>query len=139
MATTKDRDQLLIERMLAPPPLEDARSSHDYWRRRRKTLPLYRRAARREAKEMTVFWEERVRAAEQAEFEASPVGRVLAWLGVSGYWIQRAHFARKAVVWVAWTLVFRKLKLVAGGIAAVGLLFVIAVVALLVLAIAQLV
>lgn len=138
MAAMKDRDQLLIERMLAPPPLEDARSSHDYWRLRRKALPLYRRAARREAKEMTVFWEERVRAAEQAEFEASPVGRVLAWLGVSGYWIKRAHFTRKAVVWVAWTLVFRKLKIVAGGIAAVGLLLVVAVVALLVIAIAQL-
>ena len=48
----RDPDHLLIERMLAPPPLEDARSSLDYWRRRRKSLPLYRRAARREAKEI---------------------------------------------------------------------------------------
>ena len=50
----KDADQLLIESMLAPPPLEDARNSLEFWQGRRKTLPLYRRAARREAKEMAV-------------------------------------------------------------------------------------
>jgi len=138
MAATKDPDLLLIERMLAPPPLEDARSSLEFWQRRRKNLPFYRRAARREAKEMTVRWQKTVREAERAQFEATPVGRLLAWLGISGYWFERTHFARKAVVWVAWTLVFRKLKIVAGGIAAVGLLFVLAVFALLVLAIAQL-
>jgi len=139
MATAKDPDQLLIERMLAPPPLEDARSSLEFWQRRRRNLPFYRRAARREAKEMTVRWQKTVRAAERVQFEATPVGRFLAWLGISGYWFERAHFARKAVVWVVWTLVFRKLKIVAGSIAAVGLLLVIGVLALIVLAIAQLV
>jgi hypothetical protein len=87
---------------------------------------------------MTVRWQETVRAAERAQFEATPVGRLLAWLGISSYWFQRAHFARKAVIWLAWTLLFRKVKIVAGSIAAVWLLFVLAVVALLVLAIAQL-
>ena len=138
MAAAKDPDLLLIERMLAPPPLEDARSSLEFWRRRRKSLPLYRRAARREAKEMTVRWQETVREAERAQFEETPVGRLLAWLGISGYWFERAHFARKAVVWVAWTLVFRKLKLVAGSIAAAGLIIVVAVVAAIVVLIAQL-
>jgi hypothetical protein len=138
MRASGDPDLVLIERMLAPPPLEDARSSLEFWQRRRKSLPFYRRAARREAKEMTARWQETVRAAERAQFEASPIGRLLAWLGISGYWLERAHFARKAVVWLAWTLVFRKLKLVAGSIATVGLLVVVAVVALLVLAIAQL-
>jgi hypothetical protein len=139
MAATTDRDLLLIERMLAPPPLEDARSSHDYWRRRRKKLPLYRLAARREAKEMTIFWEERVRAAEQAEFERTPVGRVLTALGLSGHWFRRAHLAKKVAVWLVWGLLFRKLRLIAGGIAAAGVLLVIGAVALVVLAIAQLV
>jgi hypothetical protein len=134
---TKDPDLLLIERMLAPPPLEDARSSHDYWRGRRKRLPLYRVTARREAKEMTVFWEERVRAAERAEFEASPVGRVLTALGLSGHWLRRAHLAKKVAVWLVWGLVFRRLRLIAGSIAAAGLLLVLGAVALVVLAIAQ--
>ena len=139
MAATTDRDLLVIERMLAPPPLEDARSSHDYWRRRRKKLPLYRLAARREAKEMTTFWEERVRAAEQAEFERTPVGRVLTALGLSGHWFRRAHLAKKVAVWLVWGLLFRKLRLIAGSIAAAGVLLVIGAVALVVLAIAQLV
>jgi hypothetical protein len=139
MAATKDPDLVLIERMLAPPPLEDARSSHDYWRRRRKNLPLYRLAARREAKEMTMFWEERVRAAEQAEFERTPVGRVLTALGLSGHWFRRAHLAKKVAVWLVWGLLFRRLRLIAGSIAAAGVLLVIGAVALVVLAIAQLV
>ena len=137
MAATRDPDLLLIERMLAPPPLEDARSSHDYWRRRRKTLPLYRLTARREAKQMTVFWEERVRAAEQAKFEASPVGRVLAALGLSGHWLRRAQLAKRVTVWLIWGLIFRRLRLIAGSIAAAGVLLVLGVVALVVLAIAQ--
>ena len=84
-----DPDLLLIEEMLAPPPLEDARNSLEYWRRRRKVLPLYRLAARREAKQMTVQWQETVRAAEQARFEASPFGRLLAAIGISGRWVPR--------------------------------------------------
>jgi hypothetical protein len=139
MAAPKDPDLLLIERMLAPPPLEDARSSHDYWRRRRRQLPLYRLGARREAKEMTIFWEERVRAAEQAEFERTPVGRVLTALGLSGHWLRRAHLAKRVAVWLVWGLLFRKLRLIAGSIAAAGVLLVLGVVFLLVLAVAQLV
>jgi hypothetical protein len=139
MAAVKDPDLVLIERMLAPPPLEDARSSHDYWRRRRKRLPVYRLAARREAKEMTVFWEERVRAAEQAAFEATPLGRVLAVLGLSGHWLRRAHLVKRVTVWLVWGLIFRRLKLIAGSIAAAGVLLVLGVVALIVLAAAQLV
>jgi hypothetical protein len=134
----RDPDLLLIERMLAPPPLEDARSSLEFWQRRRKRLPLYRLAARREAKEMMIRCQDAVRAAERAAFESSPVGRLLASLGISGLWLERARLAKKVAVWVAWTLVFRKLRLVAGGIAAVGVLMVVGVVVVLALAIAQL-
>src|SRR5438477_529096 len=49
MRSDLDPDLLLIESMLAPPPLDDARRSLDYWRGRGKTLPLYRRAVRPEA------------------------------------------------------------------------------------------
>jgi len=138
MRADRDPDLLLIERMLAPPPLEDARSSLEFWQRRRRNLPLYRLAARREAKEMTIRWQETVRAAEQAEFESTPLGRLLAALGISGLWLQRARLAKNAALWLAWTLVVRKMKLVTGGVAAVGLILVFAVVAALVLVIAQL-
>jgi hypothetical protein len=120
----------LVEQMLAPPPLEDARSSLEYWQRRRKALPLYRRSARREAKEMTMRWQERVRAAELARFEASPVGRLLARLGVSSIWFQRVRTASELLSWVAWVVVLRKVKLVLGGFAAIAILIVVLLVVL---------
>lgn len=122
----RDPDLVLVEQMLAPPPLEDARSSLEYWQRRRKALPVYRRSARREAKEMTLRWQERVRAAELARFEASPVGRLLARLGISSIWFQRARTASELLSWVAWVVVLRKVKLVLGSFAALGLLIVVA-------------
>ena len=70
MAATKDPDLLLIERMLAPPSSEDARNSLEYWQARLKRLPLYRPAARREAKEMAICWQERAVAQHGAEAEA---------------------------------------------------------------------
>jgi hypothetical protein len=123
----QDPDLVLIERMLAPPPLEDSRSSLEYWRRRRKTLPLYRRAARREAKEMASRWQERVRAAEWARFEASLAGRLLVRLGVSKLWLRRMRFAREAVTVLAWAVVMRRMRLAARGLA-LGILLVIAAV-----------
>jgi hypothetical protein len=120
--------------MLAPPPLEDARSSLEYWQRRRRGLPIYRRAARREAKEMAVRWQERVRAAELARFEASLAGRILARLGVSSIWFQRVQTASQLLSWVAWVVVMRKLKLVLTSFAAIGILIVV----LLIVLIAQL-
>ena len=139
MRAERDTDLLLVERMLAPPPLEDARSSLEYWKRRRKALPLYRRAARREAKEMAIRWQERVRAAELALFEASLVGRLLAGLGLSSLWLRRVRFAKEALVWASWVVVMRKVKLVVGGLAALGLILVVASVAALVVVVAQLV
>jgi hypothetical protein len=122
----RDADLILIDRMLAPPPLEDARSSLEYWQRRRKSLPLYRRSARREAKEMAVRWQERVRAAELARFEASPVGRLLARLGISSIWFSRARLASELMSWVVWAVLLRKVKLVLGSFAALGILIVVA-------------
>ena len=87
---------------------------------------------------MTVRWQETVRAAEQAEFEATPLGRLLAALGISGLWLHRARLAKNAAFWLSWTLVVRKMKLVVGSVAAVGLLLVFAIVAALVVVIAQL-
>ena len=61
-----DPDLLLVEEMLAPPSADDARSSLEYWERRRAALPVYRRAARREARDMAARWQDRLLAAEQA-------------------------------------------------------------------------
>jgi hypothetical protein len=127
MRADRDPDLLLIETMLAPPPLDDARSSLDYWQRRRRSLPFYRRAARREAREMATRWQERVRAAEQARFESSPVGRLLTAIGFSSLWLRRVRFAKPGLFWLTWALVPRSLKLFAGGLVAVALIFVLGV------------
>ena len=133
-SAVQDPDQLLVEQMLAPPPLEDAQRSLEYWQARRKQLPLYRRSARREAKEMAVRWQDRVRAAELARFEASSIGRLLARLGISSIWFRRVQLASRLMSWVVWAVVLRKVKLVLGSFALIGALIVV----LLVVVIAQL-
>src|SRR3954470_5156450 len=100
----RDPDLLLVEAMLAPPPLADARRSLEYWTRRQKTLALYQRRARREAREMADRWERRVHAAERARFESSPVGRILCALGLSGVFAYRAQFAKRRVLLLAWSV-----------------------------------
>lgn len=111
---------MLVEEMLAPPALEDARRSLEYWQHRHRVLPLYRRRDRREAVEMVSRWETRVRAAQQARFDASPIGRVLAAFGV------RLHawrvFTKSGLLSLAWAAVPRPVRLVAGGLAAAWLL-----------------
>jgi hypothetical protein len=118
----RDPDLLLVEAMLAPPPLSDARRSLEYWERRQKTLPLHQRRARREAREMAARWETRVRAAERARFESSPVGRILSALGLSGLFMYRVRLTQRRVLSLAWALVPWKIKLVAGGLVAAWLI-----------------
>jgi hypothetical protein len=122
MRAQRDRDLLLVETMLAPPPLEDARRSLEYWERRHKALPLHQRRARREAREMAARWDERVRAAERIRFESSVVGRVVAWLGLSSAFVQRMRFTKGGLLFLAWALVPLRLKLVAGAVVAAWLI-----------------
>jgi hypothetical protein len=131
----KDPDLLLVEVMTAPLPLEDARRSREYWERRHKGLPLYHRRARREAKEMTARWDERVRAAERVRFEASFAGRFLAWVGLSRVFEYRARFTKRGALLLAWALVPRRFKLIAGGLVAAWLLVALGAFALLATAI----
>jgi hypothetical protein len=101
MRDRRDPDLLLVEEMTAPPPLEDARRSLEYWQDRHRALPVYRRRDRREAVEMARRWEARVRAAQQARFDASPVGRVLGALGIRLYaW--RFTFTKRGVGSLIW-------------------------------------
>lgn len=117
-----DPDLLLVEQMSAPPPVSEARSSFEYWERRRKSLPVYRRGARREASEMATRWHARLRAAEDARFEASMAGRLLTALGISSAWVRRVRLTKRGLLLLAWAFVPRKVKLIAGGVAAAWLI-----------------
>jgi hypothetical protein len=92
MATTFD-DAALRE-TLAPPTVAEAEEAVAFWRARLATLPLYRRAARREAREMAHRWEERLRAARRRE---SLWHATLEALGVDR-WQRRA---RQVAAWTA--------------------------------------
>ena len=83
---------------------------------------------------MAIRWQERVRAAELARFEASLAGRLLARIGISSIWFQRVQVASQLLSWVAWTVALRKVRLVLTSFAALGILIVV----LLVVLIAQL-
>jgi hypothetical protein len=133
-----DPDLVLVEGMLAPPALDDARNSLEYWQQRRKSLPVYRRGARREAKEMAARWEGRVRAARQARFESSPVGRLLTALGIPTEWIHQLRVGKRGLFLLAWAFVPPKVKLVAGAVAATWLIMVLAAVTVVVVLFDQL-
>jgi len=87
---------------------------------------------------MALRWEERVRAAERVRFEATVFGRILASLGLSGLWAQRVRFGKQRLLFLAWVLTPRPLKLVAGGLVAAWLLTAVATVTVLALVAAHL-
>lgn len=132
MHVEQDRDLVLIEELLAPPPLEDARSSLEFWQRRHRSLPLYRFSARREAKVMAGRWQQRVVDAELVRFERTLFGRLLKRFGVSRLWIQRESVGKGLLFDVAWMLVSRRARPRGNG-AAVAFVAVLAVVTALVL------
>ena len=117
MRAHRDPDSLLVDEMLAPPPLDQARSSLEYWEQRRAALPLYRRGARREAKEMAARWRERVHAAERARFGSTFLGRLLAPFGVS-----YLRVTKGGLLALAWSVAPQRLRLVLVGVAAAWLL-----------------
>jgi hypothetical protein len=55
-----------LREALAPPPIEDAREALDYWRTRQCSLRMWQRAERREAREMVLRWEVRLRESRRA-------------------------------------------------------------------------
>jgi hypothetical protein len=126
-----DADQLLIEEMLCPPPLEQARNSLEYWRQRRRALPLYRRAARREAAEMTRRWQMEVEAAARMRYGTGLVGLVRRLL--AGEPIPWKVGVGPALVTLALRVVPRRIIIAIAAMAAMCLLFAGAGVALVVL------
>ena len=127
-----DRDLVVIQEMLAPPPVEDARSSLEFWQRRHRSLPLYRVSARREAKVMAGRWQERVIDAELVRFERTFFGGLLKRMGVSRIWVQRGSVGRGIVFDLAWALLSRRMRPSGNG-RAVAFVAVLAVVTALVL------
>ncbi len=78
----RDPDDILIDELRAPVPLEDAREALDFWVRRRDSLAWTRRRARRDAAEMVARWQQRVRDAERYEQAQRPWRRLLDALGI---------------------------------------------------------
>ena len=114
-----DADELLVQEMLAPLPLDQARSSLEFWRGRRKVLPFYRLRERREADEMIDRWRARVAAAERARFGTGLFGRVRRSLALEPLaWPVGRKWALLAFVW---SILPRRLALVA--IAVLGAFF----------------
>jgi len=60
--------------------LPEARDSLTYWESRLERLPRHAVRKRREAREMTVRWRERVSEAERSEYGAGVLGAVLLFL-----------------------------------------------------------
>jgi len=132
MRAASDRDLVVIQEMLAPPPVEDARSSLEFWERRRRGLPLYRVSARREAKVMAGRWQQRVIDAELVRFERTIFGRVLKRMGMSRSWLQCGSVGRGIVFDLAWAFLSRRTR-PAGDGRAVAFVAVLAVITALVL------
>ena len=102
MSRRETKDEHLLGRLLAPPDLDDAVESLDYWRRRRQRLPWYQIRARREAMRMMVHWEQRVGAAIVSQHPAPLEARFSAGVLVARIrlvrWTRRVGIAVLATV-----------------------------------------
>jgi hypothetical protein len=109
----RDSDLLLIAAMSEPPPLDEARSSLEFWRRRRARLPVYRVGARREAGLMVARWQARVAEAERLRYGTGIVGLVRRLLagdapsvrGLARRWVPRRLVVLAVGVLAAWLAV----------------------------------
>jgi hypothetical protein len=110
LGAIRDADELLIQDMLAPLPLEQTRSSLEFWSQRRMMLPFCRRTERREANEMILRWRARVAAAERARFGAGLFGLVRKLLTLESFsW----PLPRKRVLNVfVWSILPRQVGLI---------------------------
>jgi hypothetical protein len=103
------------------PSPQDARESLIYWRARLQALPRRRRAARREAREMVVAWEQRLRRAEIERWGGGTIGRFAATVVVMRT-LRPAALARRAAGLVPRPLVAVVLSVVLGSVLLICLL-----------------
>jgi hypothetical protein len=126
LSASEDTDGILLAAMTAPPPLEQARESLAYWTRRRTSLPVYKRAARREADEMIRRCRERVAQAERRRYGTGLLGLVRRLLaGDRPAWTS----VRVGAITLAWALVPRRLVMLATAFLLAWLLVALLVVA----------
>jgi hypothetical protein len=119
MASRSQHDE--VADALSGPSSHDARESLHYWRARLETLPRRRRAARREAREMVVAWEARLRRAEIERWGGGMLGRFAATVVVLRT-VRPAALARRAVALVPRRLVVGALTVVLGSVLLFGVL-----------------
>ena len=129
---SSDPDSVLLAELGGPPPLEQARSSLEYWTRRRASLPVYKRSARREADDMIRRCRERVAEAERRRYGTGLPGLIRRLLaGDRPSW----GTARVGVAALIWMIVPRSLVMAATAFVAVwllvGLLLIVGLVSLL--------
>jgi hypothetical protein len=98
-------DDLLLARLHAPPDLREGSEALAYWRRRRRRLPWYRVAARREATRMALAWERRVSAALIRQRGVPATARLRAVQLIAGGWLRR-YVGRLALKLAVMSFVF---------------------------------
>ena len=76
------RDDALLADLTAPPTVEEARDSRDYWQQRLGQLSLLKRTERREAQQMVAAWQRRLDEAERAQYGPGLLTMALDMLGV---------------------------------------------------------
>lgn len=82
IAKRRSDDDALLADLTAPPTVEEAQESYDYWRRRLSQLPIHRRAYRKEAEEKAALWKERLTAAERERYGPGLWEQALEALGI---------------------------------------------------------
>jgi hypothetical protein len=120
LVAIRDADELLVQEMLAPLPLEQARSSLEFWRRRRQMVPFYRRTERKEADEMIRRWRARVAAAERAHFGTGLFGQIRRRLALEP--LSWPFPRERALFGFLWSILPRRIALVA--VASLGAFFI---------------
>jgi hypothetical protein len=80
--TRREADDALLADLTAPPALEEARDAYRYWARRKGDLPVYKRAERKEAEQMTARWKQRLAAAERERYGPGPLEQLANAIGV---------------------------------------------------------
>lgn len=103
MRTAED---ILVATDRTPADFAERVEALDYWHRRQRDLPWYRRGARREATRMAEAWEGRVAEAAAFARDVHPLDRGLAGLLVARSW------GRRSLRRLAWRIQSRALVLV---------------------------
>jgi hypothetical protein len=110
-----------LDDALRGPAPADARESLVYWRERLERLPRRRRAARREARQMVLAWEQRVRAAEIERWGGGMLGRAAGTFAVLRT-VRPGALAKRAVGLVPRRLVVGVVAVVIGTAVLCGVL-----------------